>query len=92
MVCPSENEPLLRTADDLRAFMDRTGSKYVVVGDEDVAANVDLAKDLVKAEDFHQVSYENSCYFFERVAPVVAEEPAATQGSPTSASSTKAAE
>lgn len=76
MACPGEEDDLIQKASEMRRFMDRVGGKYAVVGDEDVAANVRLAKDLVAADDFHQVSYENSCYFFERIAPVVSEGPA----------------
>jgi hypothetical protein len=80
MAYPQPGKDPCDTVDDLRAFMDRKGSNYLVVGDEDETENNKIVRQLVKkgvplTVDFRQVAYENSCYFFERTTPASAEAP-----------------
>jgi hypothetical protein len=60
--------------------MDRKGSSYLIVGDEDEPENCRIVKQLVKkgvplTDDFRQVAYQNSCYFFVRITTASAESP-----------------
>ena len=80
MAYPQPGKDPCDTVDDLRAFMDRKGSNYLVVGDEDETENNKIVRQLVKkgvplTVDFRQVAYDNSCYFFERTTPASAEAP-----------------
>ena len=75
MACQQPGKDQYETLDDLRTFMDRKGSNYLVLGDEDADENYDMLMQLVKAVDFRQVAYDHSCYFFERTMPASAEAP-----------------
>lgn len=80
MACPQPGKDPSDTLDDLRAFMDRKGSSYLIVGDEDEDENNRIVRLLVKkgvplTDDFRQVAYEHSCYFFVRMTTASAEAP-----------------
>jgi hypothetical protein len=97
MACQQPGKDPSDTIDDLRAFMDRKGSSYLVVGDEDEPENCRIVVQLVKKDvpltaDFRQTAYESGCYFFERTKPISVELPStSTAPSTTTAPTTTTA-
>ncbi len=68
------------TADEVLQMMAHNGSRNLVLGDEDDDINYPVVMNVFRSPRFHQLYYDNKCYFFEIVTPTTTSGPTSTSG------------